>query len=106
VDLSHFFTLPYENKGAISIKKKIYKNASEMLEDYEDSIVGLTYIPQVIFYIEHGEQPEYVFQKEDGSKRTCFWFLKDKTRDLKKLWDATHGYSKRFKEGYNSDGTK
>lgn len=67
----------------------VYNSVDKLIKDYGDTIVGISFMPQVLFYIEHGIQPEYVFPKENNENRATFWFLKDKTYHLKKLWDAT-----------------
>ncbi|MFR2774877.1 MAG: hypothetical protein ACLTBR_03510 [Anaerostipes sp.] len=68
---------------------KQYKTENELIDEYGDSIIPITYIPQVIFYIVHGVQPEYVLPNRNNKNHATFWFMKDKTFDLKKMWDAT-----------------
>lgn len=70
--------------------KEKYSNTKELLDNCKESVVGISFMPQVFFYIEHGVQPEYVFPKErDNRGRATFWFSKEKTRHLKKMWDDT-----------------
>ena len=69
--------------------RKTYTNLNDFLEIYGDSVVGISFMPKVFFYIENGIQPLYVFRKEDQHSRATFWFAKNETRELKKMWDKT-----------------
>lgn len=64
-----------------------FKTLDDLFECYDKrDLVAIDTLRQAIFYIKHGVQPEFVYEKEGDPGRATFWFLKAKTRYVFAKW--------------------
>lgn len=67
----------------------------ETLEDAiacygRENLIAIDFLKQVIFYVSHGCQPKFVWEKESSPGRVTFWFLKSETSYVYKKWQETN----------------
>jgi len=71
------------------LKQQQYiKTLEDAFECYgRENLVCISFIKQQIFYVKHGVQPRFMWEKQDGSGKIVAWFLKSETDYVNKLWN-------------------
>ena len=52
-------------------------------------LIPIDNLKQAIFYVKHGCQPRFVWEKENSPGRITFWFLKNETSYIYQKWLTT-----------------
>lgn len=52
----------------------------------EDALIPITSLKQLIFYTQHGLQPEFVWESEKEKGKIVFWFHKKKSELIYQRW--------------------
>lgn len=69
------------------MNKLNFNSLEEAFECYgRENLIPIDCIKQIIFYTQHGCQPKFVWEKEDGSGKLTGWFLKSETSWVYKKW--------------------
>ena len=78
------------------MRSQVCENLDELFEVYgRGNLVAIDNIKQIIFYVKHGCQPRFVWEKEsEKGKMTC-WFLKVETQFVWKKWMESRPDSKK-----------
>ena len=51
-----------------------------------ENLIPIDNIKQSIFYVKHGCQPRFVWEKENSPGKVTFWFLKSETSYVYQKW--------------------
>lgn len=52
----------------------------------EESLIPISQLKQIIFYTQHGLQPEFIWESEKDSGKIVAWFHKKKSELIYKRW--------------------
>lgn len=64
-----------------------FKSLDEAIECYgRENLVAIDLIKQIIFYVNHGCQPKFVWENEEKPGKITAWFLKNETSYVYKKW--------------------
>lgn len=69
------------------MKRIKFASLDEAVECYgKENLVAIDCLKQQIFYVTHGVQPKFVWEKEGSPGKITFWFLKSDTDWVYKKW--------------------
>ena len=78
------------------MKSQVCENLDELFEVYgRGNLIPITDLGQTIFYVKHGCQPRFVWEKETEKGKVTFWFLKVETQFVWKKWKDNRPDSKK-----------
>lgn len=64
-----------------------FKSLDEAIECYgRENLIPIDCIRQIIFYIQHGCQPKFIWENEGKPGKITAWFLKSETNFVYKKW--------------------
>ena len=64
-----------------------FSSLEEAIDCYgRENLVAIDSLKQAIFYVVHGCQPKFVWEKEGSPGKIAFWFLKSESNFIYKKW--------------------
>lgn len=74
------------------IRKSInFESLEEAIDCYgRENLIPIDNLKQAIFYVKHGCQPRFVWEKENNPGKITFWFLKSETAYIYQKWLDTY----------------
>ena len=72
-----------------------FESLEEAIDCYgRENLIPIDNLKQAIFYIKHGCQPRFVWEKEKCPNKITFWFLKNETAYIYQKWLDTYPHNK------------
>ena len=74
------------------IRKSInFESLEEAIDCYgRENLIPIDNLKRAIFYVKHGCQPRFVWEKENNPGKITFWFLKSETAYIYQKWLGTY----------------
>lgn len=64
-----------------------FNSLEEAIDCYgRENLIPIDCLTQILFYVKHGCQPKFIWEKEGSPNKMTCWFLKSETKFVYKKW--------------------